>query len=138
MELRLRTIETPDTVSHVLTFKEAAIEEASGSKPEHETIVADPSAVAHVLEALGCETIVEFTKDCENYGFSYDGQGMLATVVQVAEASGTFLEVETQAEEAEIDDALATIRRVLGELGVARADLTMELYTDMVRAARNG
>jgi len=44
-ELRLRTVETPDHVLHLLTYKEASVDEASGSKPEYETCVAMPSVV---------------------------------------------------------------------------------------------
>jgi adenylate cyclase class 2 len=135
-ELRLRTIETPDVTRHVLTFKEPAVDE-SGSKPEHETAVAAPAAVAHIIEALGYGPVIELTKDCENYRFSDGGREFLATVVRVPEIEGTFLEVETMAED-QVDEALAAVRSVLEQLGVAAGDLTAELYTDAVRAARAG
>ncbi|MEU7904089.1 class IV adenylate cyclase [Actinoplanes sp. NPDC049118] len=135
-ELRLRTVETPDLVRHLLTFKDPAVDEASGSKPEHETTVAAPTAVAHMLDALGYGASIAFTKDCENYRFSDGGREFLATVVRVPEIEGTFLEVETMAEEHDVDQALAAVRDLLGELGVAPAELTTELYSDAVRAAR--
>jgi adenylate cyclase class 2 len=134
-ELRLRTIETPDTVRHLLTFKEPAVDE-SGSKPEYETTVTAPSAVAHMVEALGYAPAIELTKECENYRFSDGGRDFVATVVRVPEITGTFLEVETMAAEDQVDEALDAVRTVLEQLGIAANDLTTELYTDAVRAAR--
>ncbi len=135
-ELRLRSIETSDTVRHLLTFKEPVVDEASGSKPEYETTVATPSAIAHMLQALGCRPAVELTKDCENYQLKAEGREFLATVVTVTEIDGTFIEVETMAAEDQVDDALAAVRRVLRQLGVTDDELTTEMYTDAVRAAR--
>ncbi|MEW2163876.1 hypothetical protein AB0912_12885 [Streptomyces sp. NPDC007084] len=37
----------------MLTFKDAAVDEESGSKPEHETEVAEADAVHAVLRGLG-------------------------------------------------------------------------------------
>jgi len=136
-ELRLRTVETADATRHLLTFKEPAVD-ASGSKPEYETAVATPAAVAHMVEALGYGPVIEFTKDCENYPFSDGGREFLATVVRVPEIDGTFLEVETMAAEDQIDAALAAVRAVLVQLDISAADLTTDLYTDAVRAARAG
>ena len=52
------------------------------------------------------------------------------------EIEGTFLEVETIAAEHDVDQALAAVRELLNELGVGRGELTTDLYTDAVRAAR--
>lgn len=134
-EIRLRTIATPDATRHVLTFKEAAVD-ASGSKPEYETSVTAPSSVAHILGALGYGPDIELTRNCENYRFSDGGREFLATVVRVPEIDGTFLEVETMAEEGDLAAALAAVRAVLADLGVGDEELTTELYTDAVRAAR--
>jgi len=134
-EVRLRTVET-DAVRHLLTFKEAAVDEASGSKPEYETVVSEPAAVDHLVRALGLGTLVELTKECENYRFAEDGRDFLATIVGVPEIEGVFLEVETQAAEDDVGNALAAVRSVLTDLGVADSELTTELYTDAVRAAR--
>lgn len=48
----------------------------------------------------------------------------------------TFIELETPAEASELAAALAEVRAVLGELGVADGGLTTEAYTDAVRRAR--
>lgn len=60
-ELRLRTVEISDVTRYLLTFKEPAVDEASGSKPEYETIVAAPAVVVHMFEALGYGPVIEFT-----------------------------------------------------------------------------
>jgi adenylate cyclase, class 2 len=137
-ELRLRTVETSGAVRHLLTFKEPAVDEESGSKPEYETTVSAPAAVAHLFQALGYRPVVAFTKDCENYRFSAGGREFLATIVRVPEIEGTFLEVETIAAGNQVDEALTAVRSVLDRLGVTADELTTGLYTDAVRAARTG
>jgi adenylate cyclase class 2 len=136
LELRLRSVETDGLVQHLLTFKEAAVDEASGSKPEHESAVGAPRAIDHLLRALGYGPVVELTKHCENYRLAIGGRDFLATLVRVPEIDGTFLEVETMAEEDDVEQALAAVRDLLGELGVSQAELTTDLYTDAVRTAR--
>lgn len=136
-ELRLRTVETPDTVRHLLTFKDPAVDEESESKPEYETALGNPAAVVRLFEALGYGVSVGLTKDCENYRLAQDGRDFLATVARVPELDDTYLEVETIAEEADVDRALAAVRVMLGHLGVPDSDLTTERYTDAVRAARH-
>lgn len=135
-EIRLRSVETEDSVRHLLTFKEPAVDEASGSKPEYETTVATPAAVAHLLGALGLRVSVELTKECRNHRFDRGGRTFLATVVRVPEIDGTFLEVETMADEDQVDEALSAVREVLAELNVTDEQLTTEKYTDAVRNAR--
>ena len=61
---------------------------------------------------------------------------MLATLVRVPEIDGTFLEIETLVDEAEVSSALDDIRAVLAELGIGSEELTRELYTDAVAAQR--
>jgi adenylate cyclase class 2 len=135
-EVRLRTIETPDIARHLLTYKEPAVDAASGSKPEYETTVATPSAIVHLLAGLGYHPSIELTKDCENYELTASGRRFLATVVQVPEIDGVFVEVETMTEPRHLEQALADVRALMAELGVDEGQLTTELYTDAVRDAR--
>jgi adenylate cyclase class 2 len=135
-ELRVRTIEGKGGSRTVLTYKGARVDEGSGSKPEYETEVGDAEAVEKVLRGLGYVPVIRFEKRCRNYDFIARGRRMLATLVRVPEIEGDFIEVETMAEEAEVPGALADVRSVLSELGIAEADLTAELYTDAVAAGR--
>jgi adenylate cyclase, class 2 len=61
---------------------------------------------------------------------------MLATVVTIPEIDGTFVELETLTDEAELAAALGDVRAVLSELGIGEDDLTTEQYTDAVMRAR--
>jgi adenylate cyclase class 2 len=94
-ELRVRIVDTGGVRRAVLTYKEQAADAASGSKPEHETKVADPAVVDEILRALGLEHLVAFEKHCANFRFTAKGRDMLATVVTVPEIDGTFVELET-------------------------------------------
>jgi len=137
-ELRVRTVtdELGRTLA-LLTFKEAAVDEASGSKPEHETAVEDADVLVTVLTALGVEQIIAFEKRCVNYRFTAQGRDLLATVVTVPELAGrTFIELETLADPGDVDAALDVVRSVLSELGIEDSDLTTQAYTDAVATRR--
>ncbi|MFD7828208.1 hypothetical protein [Kitasatospora sp. NPDC059803] len=95
-------------------------------------------AAHEIIRGLGFTPRITFEKRCRNYGFQRDGRHLLATLVRVPELDdATFIEVETTAAtEADLTPALALVRVVLAELGIKDADLTTELYTDAVAAAR--
>ena len=132
-ELRVRTVHGPEGTRSLLTYKEARVDEVSGSKPEHETQVSDPAAVDAMLRGLGYTPSIGFEKHCLNYEFEARGRKILATLVRVPEISGAFLEVETLIEQDDdLQSALDDIRAVLHALGIRNEDLTNELYTDAV------
>ncbi|MCP2310967.1 class IV adenylate cyclase [Kitasatospora paracochleata] len=136
-ELRIRTVHGAGGTRTVLTYKGARVDAASGSKPEYETGVEDGDAAHAILRGLGHVPRIAFEKRCSSYAFTVDGRRLLATLVRVPEIDGTFLEVETMAkDEGDLPGALAVVRGVLADLGVAVDDLTTELYTDAVAAAR--
>ncbi|MFG2722725.1 class IV adenylate cyclase [Streptomyces sp. NPDC048416] len=135
-ELRVRTVHGTDETRTLLTYKGAKVDEASGSKPEHETWVSDPEAVHALLRGLGYVPVVAFEKRCRNYDFEANGRKMVATLVRVPEIDGTFVELETIVDEADVAAALGDVRAVLRDLGIEEEDLTTELYTDAVRAGR--
>jgi len=135
-ELRVRVMDTGGVRRAALTYKESAADAASESKPEHETKVADAAVVDEILRALGLEHLVAFEKHCANYRFTARGRDMLATVVTVPEIDGTFIELETLTDEADLAATLGDVRAVLGDLGIAEDDLTTEQYTDAVMRAR--
>jgi adenylate cyclase class 2 len=121
----------------VLTFKDAAVDASSGSKPEYQTDIGEASTIDTILRALGYDPVIALTKHCANSTFETEGRRVQATLVRVPELAGTFLEVETLvSDRGEVEAALEVIRRVLGELGVTEADRTTELYTDMVAEHR--
>ena len=131
-ELRVQTIEAAESRRSLLTWKEPAVDAASGSKPEHETAVADPTVIDVVLTGLGLGHLIAFEKHCRNYKFSAYGRELQATLVTVPEIDGMFIELETLDVAAALDD----VRTVLRDLGIDD-DLTTELYTDAVLRARD-
>lgn len=137
-ELRVRTITTAVGERHILTYKGPVVDEATGSKPESESVVADRAQVLAILEGLGYTRIIEFTKRCENYRLATPaGRKVLATVVTVPEIDGVFLEAETMVEDdAGVAAALDDLRVLLLDLDLGPETLTTELYTDAVTAAR--
>jgi adenylate cyclase class 2 len=136
-ELRVRTVHGTDATYSVLTYKEARVDEASRSKSEYETRIEDPGAVHAMLRGLGYVTAIAFEKRCRNYAFEAGSRSMLATLVRVPEIDGTFLEVETQVDEGDLQAGLADVRAVLAELGIGERDLTTEAYTEAVAAVRS-
>lgn len=138
-ELRIRTVDCAEAVRHILTFKAPAVDAESGSKPEYETVVADPEATAAILLALGYRALVSFSKHCANHRIRRANRDMLATVVTVPEIDGTFLEVETLTDDvSDVPAALMAVRAVMVEVGIVPRDFTTELYTDAVLRARPG
>lgn len=134
-ELRVRTVSTAKSQRSVLTYKQARVDEDSGSKPEHETEISAPAAVASLLIDIGFTEYVRLTKHCQNYTFQFTGYEVLATLVHVPELDGAFLEVESLVGEAQLDAALEALGDLLKELGLEN-DLESGTYTDAVLAAR--
>jgi adenylate cyclase class 2 len=132
----VRVVETGGTVRAVLTYKEPPADQESQSKPEHETMVASPAVIDVILSALGLRHLVAFDKYCLNFTFTARGRDMLATLVTVPEIDGTFIELETMADEPDLPSTLADLRAVLGEVGISEEHLTTEQYTDAVMRAR--
>lgn len=135
-ELRVRTVAGPDGTRHRLTFKDRPVDAATQSKPELEMTVSDPVEAAAILTGLGYPAELAFTKECVNFEVTRRGRRFLATVVTVPEIAGTFLEVETQAREDDVEPALAAVRSLLAELGIGEGEWTIDAYTEAVRAAR--
>jgi adenylate cyclase class 2 len=65
--------------------------------------VADAATLDTVFRALGLRHLVAFEKHWANYRFTARGRDMLATVVTVPEIDGTFIELETMADDADVD-----------------------------------
>ncbi|WP_046472272.1 class IV adenylate cyclase [Allosalinactinospora lopnorensis] len=129
-ELRVRVVERDTERRVLLTYKTPVVDDESGSKPEDETRVGSPEVLDTILRGLGFEHLVKLVKHCANYTFTVDGRECTATLVTVPELDGTFLEVETLVDDNELTDGLATVRRVLSDLGIGDDDLTTEQYTD--------
>jgi adenylate cyclase class 2 len=126
-ELRVRSITTGDASRVLLACKEPAVNEGSGSKPEHETEVGSAEVLDTTLTGPGFVELISFEKHCDNYKFTKSERELVATVVQIPELDGqTLIELETGAEPDDASAALQVVRGVLIELGVSEDDLTTE------------
>lgn len=130
-EVRLRTITSPTSTTYLLTYKQPPIDVESGSKPEHETTIADPVPVDVMLRDLGLVELVRLTKRCENYRFRYGNRTMLATLVTIPEIDGIFIEIESHVEFDDFSDSITVIRTIMTELDVID-NLDSSTYTETV------
>jgi adenylate cyclase class 2 len=124
-----------------LTFKEAAVDDESGSKPEHETQIENRGAVERAFLGLGYVVDIEFEKQCLNFRFSESGRDFLATVVQVPEiGDASFLELETMVPSPDdVPAALELIKQVFLSLGIDPVSaLNPRYYQEMVTTFRSG
>jgi adenylate cyclase class 2 len=134
-ELRIRVIEADSGTKALWTFKGAMLDAAS--TPEFETMVTEPDMAQAILAQLGLEPVIAYTKHCVNFTFESDRHRVKASVVQVPELEGTFLEIETLVDdETAVDPAQAVIRSVLAELDLGEPDLEPTFYVDMVAERR--
>jgi adenylate cyclase class 2 len=138
-ELRIRIIEVGSSSTTTFTYKEAAVDVASQSKPEYETHVNDTIILDKILTGIGLRPVISFEKHCSNYAFAINGQQMKATLVEIPEVEEKFLEVETLVtEEESLGNALRGIRQFIQkQLGISEKDFTTELYTDIVRRLKS-
>lgn len=136
-EFRIRRIRGARDTRYLLTFKDAAVEALSESKPEYESEISCPEAVEEMLLRLGLRPFITFEKHCRNYRVEVAGTSFLATVVRVPEIADVFIEVETLIDDdANVGEALEKVRALMSELGIRAEDLTRERYIDGVRKAR--
>jgi hypothetical protein len=66
----VRTIMGANGIHHLLTFKDAAVDAAIGSKPEFETTVDEREPIKKIIACLGYTPMIELTKHCENFRFT--------------------------------------------------------------------
>ena len=110
-----------------LTYKGPLVDESSKTREEHETGVDDGAAIEAMLDALGFEPVATVEKRRER--FALDGYTVtLDTVTDL----GKFLEIETEAEEGEIDEAREGAVAVLESLGLDPGDGIRTSYLELL------
>ncbi|MGP4102198.1 class IV adenylate cyclase [Nonomuraea sp. KM90] len=136
-ELRIRTVTSNEGRRILLTHKSPMVDQASHSKPEDETEVADAEATDAILRSLGYHPYISFEKHCINWQFQARGRAMLATMVTVPELDGTFLEIETIVDSLDqLPAALQAVRAQMYDLGITDDDLSTMDYTEAVTEHR--
>ncbi|MFB6243027.1 MAG: class IV adenylate cyclase, partial [Halobaculum sp.] len=114
-----------------LTYKGPLVEAASKTRAEHETAVEDATALEGVLDGLGYEPAATVEKRRER--FELDGYTVTLDDVTGLE---TFVEVEREATEAEIETVREGARALLSELGLDPAEQIRTSYLGLVLAER--
>ncbi|WP_426964270.1 class IV adenylate cyclase [Haloparvum alkalitolerans] len=113
-----------------VTYKGPLVDDDSKSREEHETAVADGSAMAGVLEGLGYEPAATVRKERTFYAF----EGLTVTLDAVDEV-GEYVEVETAvATEAEVPAARDRAAAALRDLGLDPDDGIRTSYLGMLLA----
>lgn len=135
METRecLRIRESDDTLE--LTYKgpttEAMRDAGQFWKAELDIDLKDREQATVLLDALGCEQLVDVVK--HRRAFSVGDQHVTLDHVEDA---GHFLEIETEAADGDEADARSRNRELLAELGVQDPDVVDQPYRDLVMEAR--
>ena len=104
--------ETGETTTKV-TYKGPLVDSESKTRREFETSVADDEAMGGVFDGLGFEPAAVVEKDRDFYAVD----GYTVTVDHVS-GLGEFVEVEREADEAELDEAREGAFAVLHDLGL--------------------
>jgi len=129
--LRLRR-ERRDGTEIQLTYKGPLVDDDSKSRREAETVVEDAEALAAILEGLGFEPAATVRKERER--FELDGY---AVTLDTVEGVGEFVEIETTATAAELDDAREGAFEIVDRLGLDAGDCTRRSYLEMVLEGRS-
>lgn len=136
-ELRVREVRSANGAWSFLTFKDEVVETGTQSKREHEVEVASAEETVAVLLAMGFESDIQFRKHCVNWRFQEDGRRINATLVNVPELSGHFLELETLVNDpGDVGPAIEQLRQLYQRAGLSRHSETIATYTEAVRSAR--
>jgi adenylate cyclase class 2 len=125
--LRLRRETTADAATTHITYKGPLVEVASKTREEFETTVGDDDTAAAILDALGFTPAATVEKHRERY--RYDE--FTVTLDDVA-GLGTFVEVDAEAREADIDATRERARDLLTDLGLDPDDQIRTSYLGLL------
>lgn len=111
----------------VLTYKGPLVETASKTREEFETSVDDVDGMASILDRLGFVPVGSVRKVRRVYAV----RGYLVTLDEVV-GLGSFVEVEAEASESEIDRVRDGARDLVEELGLDPADQIRTSYLGLL------
>jgi len=127
LRIRRESSEDGEAVARV-TYKGPLVDEASKTREEAETAVADGDAMAAVLEALGFDAAATVEKRRERY--RYEGYDVVLDDVR---GLGEFVEVETETEN-DVEEAREGAAGVLEALDLDPAEGIRDSYLGMLLA----
>lgn len=110
-----------------VTYKGPLVERESKTREEHEVAVADGAEMAAILDSLGFTSVETVEKERDRYAL----EGYTVTVDAVA-GVGEFVEVETEAEEADIESARKGVYAILRELDLDPDEQLRTSYLELL------
>jgi len=113
-----------------LTYKGPLVESASKTRQEVETGVSDADALDAILRELGFEPLPAVRKERERFSL-----GGYTVVLDAVEGAGTFVEVEREGREGEIEEIREGARDLLRDLGPDPDDHVRTSYLELVLGA---
>lgn len=125
--LRVRRQRSGDDERVEVTYKGPLVDEASKTREEVQTTVADEDAIDLILDRLGFDAAATVRKERT----FYDVDGYTVTLDDVADV-GRFVEVETAAAEAELQEARRGAFDVLERLGLDPDDQVRTSYLGLL------
>jgi len=126
--LRLRReVDADDTETTKLTYKGPLVEAESKTREEHETPVGDDDAAAGVLAGLGFEPAATVDKQREYYEYEE-----YTIVLDDVTDLGTFVEVERETTEAEVEAVREGAIDLLDRLGLDADEQIRTSYLGML------
>ncbi len=128
--LRVRTEESDRGTTTEFTYKGPLVEEASKTREELTTEVADPDATKAILGALGFEHRATVRKQRER--FAHEG---FTLTLDTVDGLGEFVEIETEVDtEADVEDARERAVDVLQTLGIEADEQIRTSYLGLLLA----
>ncbi len=112
-----------------LTYKGPLVEQESKTREEHETVVEDDQALTGILSGLGFEPAVRVEKNREFYTLD----GYTITLDSVTDL-GEFVEIEQEADEAEIEPVRERAVDILSSLGLDPSEQIRTSYLGLLLA----
>jgi adenylate cyclase class 2 len=94
----------------------------------------DEKTLAELLAALGFQSVAEVRKDRQSGHFSWQGRSMTVALDSVT-GLGSFVELETFADEAEVDAAQQSLSALAAELGLSGSE--RRSYLELLLAGRS-
>ncbi|MFB6086580.1 MAG: class IV adenylate cyclase [Halodesulfurarchaeum sp.] len=131
--LRLREETDTGGTTAVLTFKGPRLDRESQTRTEYETAIGSPAELKTALEALGFEPAATVEKTRERFELD----GFTVSLDSVAEL-GEFVEVETTASEADIEQAQRAVAATLERLGLDPEAQISTSYLELLLDESNG
>jgi len=127
--LRVRREAGGDGERTLLTYKGPLVDEDTKTREEHEVTVEDADALDGLLRGLGYEPAATVAKERER--FALDGY---AVTLDDVEGLGTFVEVEREVPEREVEAARAGAWAVLEDVGLGDAGSVRTSYLGLLLA----